>query len=114
MARTLSRISDFLTLRVFARLLSTLLCCIVLVIKPWSRFGGHNAFLLLTLKELVFSAQETLAQHLEATILNITGAFFGIGLSTLARYLASLLPDHSAASRTIPALFLVGITFFGV
>ena len=114
MAHTLSLISDFLTRRVLARLLSTLLCCIVLVIKPWSRFGGHNAFLLLTLKELVFSAQETLAQHLEATILNITGAFFGIGLSTLARYLASLLPDNSAASRTIPALFLVGITFFGV
>jgi hypothetical protein len=114
MAQIFSRISDFLTRRVLARLLSTLLCCIVLVIKPWSRFGGDSAFLLLTLKELVFSAQETLAQHLEATILNITGALFGIGLSTLARYLASLRPDGSTASRAIPALFLVGIAFFGV
>ena len=114
MAQILDRISDFFTRRVLARLLSTLLCCIVLVIKPWSRFGGPAAFLLLTLKELVFSAQETLAQHVEATVLNITGALFGIGLSTLAIYLASLRPDLSASSRTIPALFLVGIAFFGV
>ena len=113
MAQNLSRISDFFTRRVLARLLSTLLCCIVLVVKPWSRFGGLSAFLLLTLKELVFSAQETLAQHLEATILNITGALFGIGLSTLARFLASLQPDLSASSRAIPAVFLVCITFFG-
>jgi hypothetical protein len=110
----LNRIPDFFTRRVLARLLSTFLCCVVLVVKSWSRFGGHTAFLLLTLKELVFSAQETLAQHLEATILNITGAFFGIGLSTLARYIASLRPDHSASSRAIPAVFLVFITFLGV
>lgn len=109
-----SQISDFFTRRVLARLLSTLLCCIILVVKSWSRFGGPQAFLLLTLKELVFSAQETLAQHLEATILNITGALFGIGLSTLARYIASLQPDLSAASRAIPAVFLVFITFLGV
>ena len=113
MAQVLSRISDFFTRRVLARLLSTFLCCLVLVFKPWSRFGGQSAFLLLTLKELVFSAQETLAQHLEATILNITGALFGIGLSTLARFLASLPPDLSASSRAIPAVFLGCITFFG-
>ena len=113
MALIFNRISDFFTRRVLARLLSTFLCCLVLVVKPWSRFGGHSAFLLLTLKELVFSAQETLAQHLEATILNITGALFGIGLSALARFLASLRPDHSASSRAIPAVFLVCITFFG-
>ncbi|KAI9510386.1 hypothetical protein F5148DRAFT_1179931 [Russula earlei] len=111
MAHLLTRISVFFTRRVLARLLSTFLCSFVLVVKSWSRFGGPTAFLLLTLKELVFSAQETLAQHLEATILNIMGAFFGIGLSTLARYLASLRPDHSASSRTIPAIFLVFISF---
>ncbi len=108
------RVSNFFTRRVLARLLSTLLCCSFIVIKPWSRFGGPAAYLLLTLKELVFSAQETLAQHLEATILNITGAFFGIGLSTLARFFASLRPDLSASSRAIPAIFLVSITFLGV
>ncbi|KAI0303455.1 hypothetical protein B0F90DRAFT_1711174 [Multifurca ochricompacta] len=92
-----NRISIFFTRRVLARLLSTFLCCLALVVKPWSRFGGPSAFLILTLKELVFSAQESLAQHLEATILNITGALFGIGISTLA--------------RVIPAVFLVFITF---
>ena len=114
MAHTFSPVSNFLTRRVLARLLSTFLCCSILVVKSWSRFGGPSAFLLLTLKELVFSAQETLAQHLEATILNIMGAFFGIGLSTLARYIASLRPDHSASSRAIPAVFLVSIAFLGM
>lgn len=114
MPHTFSRVSNFFTRRVLARLLSTFLCCSFVVVKPWSRFGGPSAFLLLTLKELVFSAQETLAQHLEATILNITGALFGIGLSTLARYIASLQPDLSASSRAIPAVFLMSITFLGV
>lgn len=114
MAPILSPVYNFFTRRVLARLLSTFLCCSFLVVKSWSRFGGPSAFLLLTLKELVFSAQETLAQHLEATILNITGAFFGIALSTLARYLASLRPDYSASSRAIPAVFLFSITFLGV
>jgi hypothetical protein len=114
MTHTFSWVSNFFTRRVLARLLSTFLCCSFVVIKRWSKFGGPSAFLLLTLKELVFSAQETLAQHLEATILNITGAFFGIGLSTLARYIASLRPDLSASSRAIPAVFLVSITFLGL
>ena len=106
-------ISCFFTRRVLARLLSTFLCCLALVIKPWSRFGGPSAFLLLTLKELVFSAQDTLAQQLEATILNVAGALFGIGLSTLAKYFASLRPDYSASSRAIPAVILVVIAFLG-
>ncbi len=111
--RPFDLISCFFTRRVLARLLSTFLCCLILVIKPWSRFGGPSAFLLLTLKELVFSAQDTLAQHLEATILNITGALFGIGLSTFAKYVASLRPDYTASSRAIPAVFLVVIAFLG-
>ncbi|KAH9056632.1 hypothetical protein EDB87DRAFT_1675958 [Lactarius vividus] len=107
----LDLISCFFTRRVLARLLSTFLCCLALVVKPWSQFGGPSAFLLLTLKELVFSAQDTLAQHIEATILNITGALFGIGLSTFAKYIASLRPDYTASSRAIPAVFLVVIAF---
>ncbi|KAI0262972.1 hypothetical protein BC834DRAFT_1027888 [Gloeopeniophorella convolvens] len=103
-------LSCFFTRRVLARLLTTFLCCVVLVIRPWSRFGGPSAFLLLTLKELVFSAQENLAQHVEATVLNIMGALLGIGLSTMARYLASLPPDGTASSRVIPAVFLITIT----
>ncbi|KAH9977258.1 hypothetical protein BGW80DRAFT_1435937 [Lactifluus volemus] len=75
MAHALNRLSNFFTRRVFARLLSTFICCLVLVVKPLSRYGGPSAFLLLTLKELVFSAQETLAQHFEATILNITAGW---------------------------------------
>jgi hypothetical protein len=113
MPRPFHLISSFFTRRVLARLLSTFLCCLTLVIKPWSQFGGPSAFLLLTLKELVFSAQDTLAQHLEATILNITGALFGIGLSTFARYVASLRPDYTASSRAIPAVFLFIIAFLG-
>ncbi len=114
MPHTVHQVLNFFTRRVLARLLSTFLCCSFVVVKPWSRFGGPVAFLLLTLKELVFSAQETLAQHLEATILNITGAFFGIGLSTLAKYIASLRQDLPALSRGIPAVFLFSITFLGV
>src|ERR1700733_11870079 len=113
MTHTFSWVSNFFTRRVLARLLSTFLCCSFVVIKPWSQFGGPSAFLILALKELVFSAQDTLAQHLEATILNITGALFGIGLSTFARYLASLRPDNTASSRAIPAVFLVVIAFLG-
>ena len=113
MLRPFDLVSCFFTRRVLARLLSTFLCCLALVIKPWSQFGGPSAFLLLTLKELVFSAQDTLAQHLEATILNITGALVGIGLSTFARYIASLRPDYTASSRAIPAVFLVVIAFLG-
>ncbi|KAH9174246.1 hypothetical protein EDB89DRAFT_2067893 [Lactarius sanguifluus] len=109
----LDLISCFFTRRVLARLLSTFLCCLTLVVKPWSQFGGSSAFLLLTLKELVFSAQDTLAQHLEATIFNITGALFGIGLSTFAKYVASLRPDYTVSSRAIPAVFLVVIAFLG-
>ncbi|OCH95253.1 hypothetical protein OBBRIDRAFT_614539 [Obba rivulosa] len=105
-------IRQFLRRRSLARLLSTFLCCIIIVIRPFSRFGGRYAFLVLALKELVFSVQENLAQQLELTVLNIMGALLGIGVSTLAKYLASLFPPDSAASRAICAVFLLLITFF--
>lgn len=56
-----------LTRRVCARLLSTFICSVVIVIHPFSRFGGSYAFLVLTLKELVFGVQKNLAQQIEAT-----------------------------------------------
>lgn len=67
---------------------------------------------MLSLKELVFSVQEDLAQQLEITIINITGALVGIGISTFARYLAAIPQEGSVTSRLIPAVFLVTISFF--
>ena len=66
----------FTSKRVLARYLSTILCCIVVVVRPFSRLGGKYAFLVLVLKELVFSVQASLAQQLELTVLNILGAVF--------------------------------------
>ncbi|KAF8837834.1 hypothetical protein BDN67DRAFT_997945 [Paxillus ammoniavirescens] len=101
-----------LSRRALARILSTFLCVLLVIIRPFSRFGGSNAFLVLSLKELVFSVQEDLAQQIEITILNTTGAVLGIGISSFAKYLATLSPSGSLASRLIPALFLAIIAFF--
>jgi hypothetical protein len=103
----------FASKRSLARLLSTFLCCIVVVVRPFSRLGGTYAFLVLALKELVFSVQDSLAQQLELTILNILGALAGIGISTLAKFIAAQYPEDSATSRGTCAVFLVLISFFG-
>ncbi|KAI0340717.1 hypothetical protein BDW22DRAFT_1333959 [Trametopsis cervina] len=98
--------------RPVARLLSTFLCCMVIVIRPLSHFGGKYAFLVLTLKELVFSVQASLAQQLELTILNIMGAFLGIAISTLAKFIASKYPQDSVNARATCAIVLVLVAFF--
>ncbi|KIK79803.1 hypothetical protein PAXRUDRAFT_833910 [Paxillus rubicundulus Ve08.2h10] len=98
--------------RALARILSTFLCVLLVIIRPFSRLGGSNAFLVLSLKELVFSVQGDLAQQIEITILNVTGALLGIGVSTSAKYFATLPPFGSLMSRLIPALFLATIAFF--
>ncbi|KAG1756228.1 uncharacterized protein EDB91DRAFT_1091325 [Suillus paluster] len=98
--------------RALARVLSTFLCILFVTIHPFSQLGGSLAFLVLSLKELVFSVQEDLAQQLEITVLNITGALTGIGISTFAKYLATLPRQGSVTSRLIPAVFLVAIGFF--
>lgn len=103
----------FASKRVLARLLSTFLCCIVVVIRPFSVLGGSSAFLVLALKELVFSVQDSLAQQLELTVLNILGALAGIGISTLAKFIASRYPEDSSRSRATCAIFLVLISFIG-
>ena len=103
----------FLARRPLARLLSTFLCSIVIVIRPFSRLGGQYAFLVLALTELVFSVQENLAQQLELTCLNILGALLGIGISTLAKYLASLAGPDTVGARTVCAVFLIIISFIG-
>ena len=99
--------------RAIARILSTLLCCLVVAIRPFSALGGPYAFLLLTVKELIFAIQENLAQQLEATVLNVTGALVAIGIPTLAKYLANLPGTYPVMARIIPAIFLVLITFLG-
>nr|VWO99075.1 ATP-dependent RNA helicase CshA (EC [Ganoderma boninense] len=102
------------TRRALARLLSTFICSVIIAIRPFSRFGGQYAFLVLALKELVFSVQETLAQQLELTCLNILGALLGIGVSTLAKYLASLLGPDTVQARSLCAVFLILISFVGL
>lgn len=99
--------------RAVARILSTFLCSVALAILPFSKLGGTSAFLILTLKELVFSVQEDLNLQIEATLLNVMGALFGICLSTFAQFLASVSIDNTVNERLIPAIFLVIICFFG-
>lgn len=111
--QTSSLARQVFTTRALARLLSTFLCSVIITIRPFSRFGGQYAFLVLALKELVFSVQENLAQQLELTCLNILGALVGIGLSTLAKYLAALTGPDSVAARSICAVFLILISFAG-
>lgn len=111
---TLTRFASvFTTKRSLARLLSTFLCCVVIVVRPFSRLGGRYAFLVLALKELVFGVQASMAQQLELTVLNILGALLGIAVSTLAKFIASRYPDDSATARGTCAVFLVIISFFG-
>ena len=104
---------QYLKRRPLARLLSTFLCCLAIVIRPVSRLGGSYAFLVLPFQALVFSVQESLAQQLELVALNIAGALCGIGFSTLGKYLASLTGEGSARARIICAIFLVVISFLG-
>ena len=99
--------------RAIARILSTLLCCLIVSIRTFSTHGGPYAFLVITVKELIFAIQENLAQQLEGTVLNVMGALFAIGVSTLAKYIANLPGTNTVMVRTVPAIFLVFITFVG-
>ena len=99
--------------RAIARILSTLLCSLVITIRPFSSFGGPYAYLVLAIKELIFAIQENLAQQLEGTVLNVMGALFAIGISTVAKYIADLPNINTTMARTVPAIFLVFIMFVG-
>lgn len=100
--------------RLCARLLSTLICSILIVLHPFSRFGGEYAFLALAVKELVFSPDHSLAHQIEKTVLHFfLGGLVGIGCSMFAKYIASLFSPQSALARVIPALFLILICFVG-
>ncbi|KAI0822655.1 hypothetical protein BC628DRAFT_1421604 [Trametes gibbosa] len=104
--------SQYLARRPLARLLSTFLCAVIIVIKPFSRLGGQYAFLVLALKELIFGVQENLAQQLELTVLNILGALAGIGISSFAKYIASLAGRDTLGARATCAIFLILTSFF--
>ncbi|KAF9002047.1 hypothetical protein BDQ17DRAFT_1357989 [Cyathus striatus] len=97
--------------RLQARVLSTIICAILIVLRPFSKFGGSSAFLALTIKELVFSAQGNLPQQIEATVLHLSGGLLAIAVSAVANSLASLRDPSSPTARFIPALFLALITF---
>ena len=103
----------FFARRPLARILSTFLCALIIAVRPFARLGGPYAFLVLALNELVFSVQENLAQQLELTCLNIIGALLGIGLSTLAKYIASLAGPDTNAARATCFVFLILISFLG-
>lgn len=99
-----------------ARVLSTVLCALLIVVRPFSHFGGQAAFLALTIKELVFPAQANLSQQIEATILHLLGGLTGVALSSLGKFLASLAFlrfGDTPLTRCIPALSLTCICFLG-
>ncbi|KAF9451224.1 hypothetical protein P691DRAFT_724576 [Macrolepiota fuliginosa MF-IS2] len=100
--------------RFLARALSTVLCSILVVFLPFSRFGGQSAFLAITIKELVFSAQENLPQQIEGTVLHLVGGLVGVALSSFGKFLASLTYNRigdAPLTRCIPALTLAFICF---
>jgi hypothetical protein len=101
------------TRRSLARLLSTLICSTLIVVRPFGKFGGQSAFLALTVKELVFSAQQNLAQQIEALFLHLTGGMFAIAMSLLGTYLSTLAEPDSSLARAVPAIFLTLIAFTG-
>jgi hypothetical protein len=99
-----------------ARLLSTLLCSILVAIRPFSRHGGPSAFLAITIKELVFSAQESLPQQIEATSLHLLGGFTGIAVSSIGKTLTSIAYNHNHDSwkYATPAITLTLVCFLGL
>lgn len=103
--------------RFLARTLSTILCSVFVVVRPFSHFGGQSAYLAITVKELVFSAQENLPQQIEATFLHLVGGLTGIALSSFGKFLASLAYNKTGdtpLTRCIPALTLAIICFSGI
>ncbi|KAI0317761.1 hypothetical protein OF83DRAFT_100961 [Amylostereum chailletii] len=105
------RYSRFFTRRILARWLSTFLTATMVVIPSFKRLGGPSAFLALTVLALVFGVQGTVAQQVEATVLNVACALIAIATATLGRYISSLCPDNSTRARTVPAIFLIFIVF---
>jgi hypothetical protein len=110
---TVALVRAVVSRRLGARLLSTFLCTVLVLIRPISlKYGGPSAFLALTIQTLAFFAQDTLAAQIEVTLLNLVfGALLGIGWSLLATVLASRCSAYGPGARTILAVFLVTAAF---
>ncbi|KAJ1309456.1 hypothetical protein OPQ81_006232 [Rhizoctonia solani] len=98
-----------------ARMCVTFICSVVIVLRPVAPFGGPYLFLILTVKELVFPPSTSPSAQIEATMVNMAGALFGLGWSNLglvcATYAARRYGVDSDAPRTIRALFLLVLGF---
>ena len=98
--------------RVVSRILSATICSILVVLRPFSKLGGSSCFLALTVLELVFSVQNTLAQQLEQTFLGLFfGSFPSIAFCMLGKFGASQFAPNSQAARGITAVFLAIVCF---
>ncbi|KAH7318022.1 Fusaric acid resistance protein family-domain-containing protein [Rhizoctonia solani] len=97
------------------RMCVTCICSIIIVLRPASFLGGPYMFLILTVKELVFPPSTSPSAQIEATVVNMAGALFGLGWSNLglvcATYAARRYGVDSDAPRTIRAVFLLVLGF---
>lgn len=91
------------------------ICAVVIVLRPASQLGGPYLFLILTIKELVFPPSTSPSAQIEATVVNMAGALFGLGWSNLglvcATYAARRYGVDSNACRAIRAIFLLVLGF---
>ncbi|CAE6444637.1 unnamed protein product [Rhizoctonia solani] len=94
----------------------TFICSVIIVLRPVAPLGGPYLFLILTVKELVFPPSTSPSAQIEASVVNMGGALFGLGWSNLglvcATYAARQYGVDSDAPRTIRAIFLLLLGFF--
>ncbi|KAF8599056.1 hypothetical protein BDV93DRAFT_477885 [Ceratobasidium sp. AG-I] len=97
------------------RMCSTFICSVIIVLRPVGPLGGQYLFLILTVKELVFPPSTSPSAQIEATVVNMAGALFGLGWSNLglacSTFAAGRYGVDSSASRGIRALFLLILGF---
>ncbi|KAF8682375.1 Fusaric acid resistance protein-like [Rhizoctonia solani] len=89
----------------------TCICSVIIVLRPVASLGGPYLFLILTVKELVFPPSTSPSAQIEASVVNMSGALFGLGWSNLglvcATYAARRYGVDSDAPRVIRAIFLL-------
>ncbi|KAG9082338.1 hypothetical protein FRC06_005114, partial [Ceratobasidium sp. 370] len=91
----------------------TCICAIVIVLRPAAQLGGPYLFLILTAKASAFI--DRASAQIEATVVNMAGALFGLSWSNLglacATFAAQRYGVDSSASRAIRAVFLLILGF---
>ncbi|QRW27752.1 hypothetical protein RhiXN_02347 [Rhizoctonia solani] len=99
-----------------ARMCVTCICSVIIVLRPVASLGGPYLFLILTVKELVFPPSTSPSAQIEASVVNMSGALFGLGWSNLglvcATYAARRYGVDSDAPRVIRAIFLLMLGLF--